>query len=86
MTHESCDETPCLACKIKTIQVSPSATPSKTRRPQTGPKEANSWEKGIPLDSRNMPLIKSDMSPVGQKEYSEKRSQIEAAKRQLHNS
>lgn len=85
MKHESCDET-CFRCKIKTIQVSPSATPSRTYRPQKGLKEVNSWEKGIPLDSRNMPLIKKDMTPVGQKEYSEKRSQIEAAKRQLHNS
>lgn len=87
MSHESCTEDNlCFKCKIKTIQVSPSATPSRTWRPQKGPKESNSWEKGIPRDDRGMPIIKSDGSQMGQKEFSEKRSQIEAAKRQLHNS
>jgi hypothetical protein len=87
MCPDTCTEdTPCFKCKIKTIQVSPSATPSRTWRPQKGPKEVNSWEKGIPRDERGMPIIKSDGSPMGQKEYSEKRTQIEAAKRQLHNS
>lgn len=87
MNHDSCtDDNLCFKCKIKTIQLAPSATPSRTWRPQKGPKEPGSWERGIPTDSRNMPIIKADGSPMGQKEFSEKRSKIEAAKRQLHNS
>jgi hypothetical protein len=75
----------CFGCRIQTIQISPYATPSRLR-PHIAPrKPENSWEKGVPTDSRGMPFLKTDGSPMGQKEFSEKRRLIDAHRRRLHN-
>jgi hypothetical protein len=81
-SHDSdCD---CFACKIKTIQVSPKATPSRTRRYQSGLKDGNSWEKGTVQDSRGMTqLLPGTLEPMPIKKYVENRRAIEEGKRKM---
>lgn len=82
-SHPSRD-CPCFACKIKTIQVSPSATPSRTWRPQKGLKDSNSWEKGIVKDERGMPYLNpGTVEPMPIKSYVENRHKIEKAKKAI---
>lgn len=76
----------CFKCKIKTIQLAPSATPSRTYRPQKPREHNNSWERGTPTDERGMPFIKANGDVLKQKEYSENRSKIEEHRRKLKNS
>jgi hypothetical protein len=68
------------------MQLSPAATPTKTRKfAPVGPKGNNSWERPVVTDSRGMPLIDgNDFHLVRQKEYSERRTEIEAKRRQVH--
>ncbi len=79
----------CWKCKegrgcIRSVQLDPRATPSRTRRgvPHT-PDPA--WERGIPTDDRGMPQLRPDLSPMGIKEFGQKRSLIEEAKRKAAN-
>lgn len=75
-------ECSCFKCKIKTIQVSPSATPSRTRKPQSEKKSGNSWEKGIVKDERGMPYLNpGTLEPMPIKTYVENRHKIEESKR-----
>lgn len=77
----------CFKCKIRSIQVAPSATPSRTRKPQTRKPEANSWEKGTVVDGRGMPhLNPGSLSPMPIKTYVENRQKIEEGKRKMHQS
>lgn len=82
-----CAEPSCFTCKVKSIQIHPNATPTRTAaRPAGAPPKgsSNSWERGIPTDSRGLPYINAATGDVmGQKEVSEKRHQIEAEKRRL---
>jgi hypothetical protein len=82
MDHDSnCD---CFKCKIKTIQVSPSATPSRRKSNQSAKKDGNSWEKGIVRDGRGMPhLNPGSLEPMPIKTYVENRHKIEEAKREM---
>lgn len=74
----------CPTCKLRSVQLSPAATPTKTRRfGKLGPKGNPSWEKGIVTDSRGMPILKPDGHFIRQKEYAEKRHSIEAGRAQL---
>jgi hypothetical protein len=88
-TSESADQHPedCFHCKIKTIQVSPSATPSRTRTYQQVKKDGNSWEKGIVRDERNMPYLNpGTLEPMPIKTYVENRHKINDAQRKAkHN-
>ena len=61
---------------IKTVQVDPRATPTRTRRgvPRT-PDPA--WERGVPTDGRGMPYLRPDLTPMGVKEFASKRSKFE---------
>lgn len=81
-THsDSCD---CFTCKIKTIQVSPSATPNRRKHNQPVKKDGNSWEKGVVKDSRNMTeLLPGTLEPMPIKQYVEKRRTIEEGKRKM---
>lgn len=76
----------CFGCKLVSINFDPYATPGMLRPHIPARKPENSWEKGVPTDSRGMPFLKTDGSPMGQKEYSEKRRLIDANRRRLHNS
>lgn len=81
----------CLAHKLAywragNLQVSPTATPS--RRNHVGGRQresANAWERSTPVDSRGMPQLGPDLTPLGAKAYAEKRQLIEARKREVHN-
>lgn len=68
----------CFGCKIRTINVDPYAMPSRLHHGPKYMKKApeNSWEKGIARDDRGMPILKSDGSRMGVKEFGEKRSKL----------
>lgn len=54
-THDGSHGPECFGCKIRSIQISPSATPS--RRNNIPPAQGNnSWEKGILRDERGLPI------------------------------
>lgn len=75
------------ALRRQSVQLSPAATPSKDRkvRPLGKPKGDNSWERGIAVDGRGMPLLREDGRHIGVKEYGEQRHSIEDARRRLRN-
>ena len=62
--------------KIKMVQIGAAATPSRKVSSRGRPKDKplyNSWEAGVPTDSRGMPYLNKDGAVVHQKEYSENR-------------
>lgn len=77
----------CYGCKLNSLQFDGSWMPTRhkydIKHPPRTPEPA--WERGIPTDSRGMPVLKPDLSPMGQKEYSQKRTLIEEAKRKYAN-
>lgn len=83
--HPSMDVDGCPTCHHRSVQLSPAATPSKTRKfaPVGKPKGNNSWERQVVTDSRGMPVLKSDGSKIRIKEYGEHRRTIEAGRRRL---
>lgn len=84
MSHHGQHDKDCFGCKVKSIQISPSATP--TRRNKIPPKvnrDSNAWERGIVRDSRNMPLLDKHLEPVGTKEYVHDRHKHEEGRRKL---
>lgn len=76
----------CLSCRLRSVQISPAATPSKRNpnNPPTWHEGRTTWEKGIATDSRNMPLLDAGLNPVPIKRYSENRHYIEEQRRRLH--
>lgn len=73
----------CFRCKIKSVQVAPSATSKRrgTQKPSLG---NNSWEKGIVKDGRGMPhLNPGSLEPMPIKTYVENRSKIDEGKRRM---
>lgn len=74
----------CFKHKIRTIQISPSATPSRRNHipPRVG---NNSWEKGIAKDDRGMPLLGDKGTPIGLHELAGKRGHIERRISELKN-
>lgn len=76
----------CLTCQLRSVQLSPSCTPSKPRRlQQPGSHQRNSWERGIATDSRGMPLLDGGIAPISVKKYGENRRKYESARHQLAN-
>lgn len=75
----------CPTCKLRSVQLSPAATPTKTRKyGEVGKlKGNNSWERAIVSDARGMPILKPDGNLIRSAEYAEKRHEIEAGRRQL---
>ena len=72
----------CFGCKLHSIQWDPRAMPSrKSSAPPRTPNPA--WERGVPTDNRGMPFLNAEGKEMGQKEFSQKRSQIEANRRRL---
>lgn len=89
-----CENDPhgCFPCKLRGwseggFQISPAATPNKTRKfhPVGVPKGENSYERPVVTDSRGMPLMKMNGDLIRQGEYASNRTRIEAARRQNHN-
>lgn len=72
--------------KYLSIQISPSATPSK--RSSAPPKRSdNSWEKGIVTEERRagtMPILDANLDPIGVKDLPQKRRAIEETRRNRH--
>lgn len=73
-------------CKLKSIQFDPYSMPSRLNK-KAEPRRPNpSYERGVPTDSRGMPFLRKDGTPMGQKEYDSQRSRIDEHRRRLHNS
>lgn len=72
--------------KYLSIQISPSATPSK--RSSAPPKRPNnSWENGIVTEERRagtMPILDSNLEPIPIKKLPEVRGKIDEMKRIRH--
>lgn len=69
--------------KIKSIQFSPAATPSRRNSiPPKVNKDSNSWERGIVRDDRGMPLLDENLQPVGMKEYVNNKHKYEEGKKE----
>lgn len=67
----------CFGCKVHSIQVSPSAMPS--RRNNIAPaRPLNSFEKGVLRDDRGYPVRRANGDVIGLHEYGSNRRQIDA--------
>lgn len=74
----------CFRCKCLSISVSDKATPNRAanRNNTAVPRDktsSNAWERGVKTDHRGMPYLHADGSPIGLKEWSEKKHTFEAA-------
>lgn len=83
-----CHEEDCtqhLGCRLraKGMQLSPKATPTKTRRHKYRPPSQPSWEAGVAGERRPdgsfMPYLDADRNEMGVKEYAERRRDVDAA-------
>lgn len=74
--HDGSHGDDCFGCRIQTIQVAPSVTP--TRSPRHGqPRDPhNSWERGILRDERGMAVLQGGKE-IGLKQYADNRHQID---------
>lgn len=74
----------CFKHKIKTVSLSPAATP--TRKNNVPPAQPNpAWEKGIYRDDRGMPLLNENGSYVGVKNaHKYRKSQHESWQKTAH--
>lgn len=83
VTSDHGEDCICFKCKIKSIQVSPRATPNRRKANQKPSLGNNSWEKGIVKDERGMPYLNpGTVEPMPIKTYVENRHKIEENKRQ----
>lgn len=74
----------CFGCKVKSISVNPYAMPTRLHHTVRKAPEP-SWEKGVVRDNRGMPQLNEFGNPMGVKEYSERRHEVEASKRMFAN-
>ena len=76
----------CRECKFRgTIQISPKATPNKTRS-KAPPRTPNpSWESGVATDHRGVPLLGEKGEPIPVKQYAENRHKYDERRRRLRN-
>lgn len=76
----------CFRCHCLSVSTSPYATPTRLNGKAAPRPPNNVWERGIPTDQRGMPFLRQDGEFMGQKEFSERRHEIERSRRLLHNS
>lgn len=74
---ENCQADDCFACKIRSIQFSPYATPSRLHPEHRPRREANSFNKGVIRDASGAPIHRDDGSVIGFHELTGNRSAIE---------
>lgn len=79
------DDCSCFKCKIKSIQLSPKATPSRTYRRQTRTPTPDPWGGSPVRDERGMPLLKANMDPITHKDYENNRTKYDQLRRDLRN-
>ena len=73
-------------CRVKHFSVNPYAMTSRLHGSKAPKPPNNVWERGIPTDQRGMPYLEKGGDAMGQKEFSERRHEIEQKRRFLHNS
>jgi hypothetical protein len=81
--HPNMDDPDCATCKLRSVQIDPRATPN-TRNDiaPEGTNGRNAWERGVVRDSRGMPYIDMDGTPISTKRFANNRSKFEATLRQ----
>lgn len=82
--HDGSHGDDCFGCRIKTIQIAASATP--TRRNNVAPRKPDpAWERGRAgehrVDGSFMPYLKPDLSPIGVKHMQDKRTVYETSRK-----
>lgn len=70
---EDCE---CIVCRAQTLQISPSAMPTRRNNIAPRPPQHNSYERGILKDSRGVPILK-DGGVIPLKEYTKDRHRID---------
>lgn len=84
VTHDGSHGDDCYGCRIKSIQLSPAATP--TRHNRVAPRKPDpAWERGRAgerrVDGSFMPYLHGDGTPVGVKHMQDRRGHLEAARK-----
>jgi hypothetical protein len=67
----------CFGCKVKTVQVSPAAMPTRGNPSVPPAKPQNSWERGRVLDSRGLPITDANGNALAVKDAADNRKNIE---------
>jgi hypothetical protein len=76
----------CRECKFRgTIQISPRATPTKTRSKAEPRRPDPAWERGVATDERGVPLLDEKGGQIGVKQYAENRHKYDEMRRRLRN-
>lgn len=74
---ETCDVEGCYRCKLASIQISPSAMPSRRNDLPPAPTSHNGWEKGVVRDAKGAPVLRpSTGKPIGLKDLADDRHRI----------
>ena len=76
----------CFKCHIQGLTIGlPKDYPSRTWRKMKRRETLNSWERGIPTDSRGMPWLDATGAPMGAKKVAENRHSIAETARRRKN-
>lgn len=67
----------CFGCKVHSVQVSPSAMPSR-RNTIPPARPMNSWERGVVRDDRGLPVRRANGDLIPVHEYASERRKIDA--------
>ena len=78
------EECECFRCHCLSITTSPYATPSRLQGKFAPKQPEPRWERGTPTDSRGVPMLDEKGNVMGAKAVSERRSEVDARRRQLH--
>ena len=82
-SHKDSRDCSCFKCKIKSIQLSPKATPTRTYRRQTRTPTPDPWGGAQVRDERGMPLLKANMDPITHKDYENNRTKYDQLRREM---
>lgn len=77
----------CYPCRLSSVQLSPSATPSRMNDVPPARTAYNRWEAGIATEERSgghrIPLLNAKGHPIPIKTYVENRREIDAARERV---
>jgi hypothetical protein len=82
-----CDgEEQCFKHRIQSVNIAPSAMPSRHNRKPPQQSRYNKWENGVATDHRGVPLLDEKGALIGLKKLANNRHKVESQLRDLHNS
>lgn len=73
----------CRECKFRTIQVSTAVKSERKHKVDATREWNNSWERGIAMDDRGIPLRDANLDPIPIKTYAENRTKFDAERHRL---